>query len=193
MIAAESGCPGLTERGVAQAQRLANRLATTGELSDCAVLLTSPVSRARQTAEILAPVLPGRTIETDSDLCELHPGVADGLSREEYRSRYDAFDLPADPDRPFAPGAESWSDLVGRVRTTLERLAARYDRQTVLAVSHAGFIVVSLLDRLNIPTSGDRARLEPIYTSLTEWRVSNGIWRLERYNDTYHLFDQPSR
>ncbi|HLH74211.1 MAG TPA: histidine phosphatase family protein [Chloroflexota bacterium] len=188
LIAGVSGCTGLTERGIAQAQQLANRLANTGELNACVALLSSPVLRARQTAEILATVLPAKKIETDCDLCELHPGEADGLSWEEYRSRYGSFALQAYPDRPFAPGGESWSDFVGRVPATLDRLAERFAGQTVVAVSHAGFIVVSLLERLRIPPSGERARLDPVHTSLTEWWVSDKIWCLERYNDTYHLF-----
>lgn len=120
----------------------------------------------------------------------MHPGQADGLSWEDYRLCYGAFELQADPDRPFAPGGESWSDFVGRVRATLDRFAERFDGQTVIAVSHAGFIVVSLLDRFCIPPSGPRAQLEPTHTSLTEWRVTNKVWRLERYNDTYHLVGQ---
>ncbi|HUX88564.1 MAG TPA: histidine phosphatase family protein [Chloroflexota bacterium] len=186
-----SGCTGLTERGVAQSHQLANRLAHTGELNDVTALLSSPVPRARQTAEILASRLPVPTIETDCDLCELHPGAADGLSWEEYRSRFGIFDLQADPDRPFAPGGESWSEFVSRVGATLDRLAERFAGQTVVAVSHAGFVVVSMLDRLHIPPAGERARLEPIHTSLTEWRVSAMVWRLERYNDTSHLIAPP--
>jgi broad specificity phosphatase PhoE len=110
LIAGVSACTGLMERGITQAQQLANLLANTGELNDCVALLSSPVLRARQTAEILATALPVRTIEPDCDLCELHPGEADGLSdelsKEEYRSRYGAFDLQTSPDRPFAPGGE---------------------------------------------------------------------------------------
>lgn len=139
------GCAGLTERGFRQAEALANRLRTTGELSDCAALLCSPVPRARQTAEVLASALPVQTIEEDCDLCELHPGEADGLTWEDYRTRYGVFDLTSSPSRPFAPGGESWQDLVGRVRATLDRLAERFDGQTVVVVSHAGFVVVSLL------------------------------------------------
>ncbi len=190
IVAGLAGCAGLTERGVAQSRALAQRLAATGELSDAVALLSSPVPRARQTAEILAGALASGPVATDRGLCELDPGEADGLSWEDYRSRYGAFDLSANPERPFAPGGESWSDFVGRVRATLGRLADRFDGRTVVAVTHAGFVVVSLLDRLAIPSAGERARLEPELTSLTEWRVANAAWYLERYNDTFHLTDQ---
>jgi broad specificity phosphatase PhoE len=187
LVACNAGCTGLTERGFAQARALAERLRASGELGDCAALLSSPVLRARQTAAVLADVLPVAAVEEDCGLCELHPGEADGLTREDYRARSGAFDLPAFPDRPFAPGGESWNQVVARVRGTLDRLAKRYAGRTVVAVTHAGFIVVALLDFLDVPRTGPRARLDPRHASLTEWSVSDGLWRLECYNDTFHV------
>src|SRR5579871_4197788 len=106
IIAERIGCTGLTDRGVRQVEALAHRLAATSELGDCNVLLSSPVVRARQTAEILAPAFSMQAGEEDADLCEVHPGEADGLSWEAYRARYGELDLPASPTRPFAPGGE---------------------------------------------------------------------------------------
>ena len=193
VIAGLAGCTGLTDRGITQARTLARRLRTTGELGDCGALLSSPVLRARQTAEIVATALPVRSIEIDGDLCEVHPGEADGLTWHAYRERYGSFDLASFPDRPFAPGGESWSDFVQRVRSTLARLASRFDGQTVVAVSHAGFIVLSLLTLFEIPRTETRARIDPRFTSLTEWIVENGRWMLERYNDTSHLIERRPR
>ena len=190
VIAGAKGCTGLTERGIEQAHALADRLRATNELGDCQALLCSPVLRARQTAEILAKVLPVSTIEEDCDLCEVHPGEADGLSWEEYRVTYGAFDLLAFPSRSFAPGGESWSDFIGRVHATHLQLATRFAAQTVVAITHAGFVVASILAAFAIPRPGTGARLEPVHTSLTEWRVSATSWTLARYNDAGHLLHQ---
>jgi len=187
LVACNAGCTGLTDCGFAQARALAERLRASGELGDCAELLSSPVLRARQTAAVLADVLPVAAVEEDCGLCELHPGDADGLPREDYGARYGAFDLPAFPDRPFGPGGESWNQVVARVRGTMDRLAGRCTGQTVVAVTHAGFIVVSILELFGISPSGGRAWLNPRPTALTEWSRSGGIWRLERYNDTFHV------
>lgn len=187
VIAGVAGCTGLTERGIEQARVLAARLRATGELSGCAALLCSPVLRARQTAEVLVPALSAGAIERDRDLCELHPGVADGLTWEEYRARYDVFDPLAFPTRPFAPGGESWLSFTERVQAVLGRLAQRFAGETVVVVTHAGFIVASVLVVFAIPRPGTAARLDPALTSLTEWRVAEGIWQLARYNDTAHL------
>ncbi len=109
IIACMSGCPGLTAAGYAQAEALAVRLRTTGELGDCRVLLSSPARRARQTADVLKSALPVATIEEDASLCELYPGEADGLPQHVYEARYGAFDPVAFPNQPFAPGGESLS------------------------------------------------------------------------------------
>ena len=52
---------GLMPLGVSQAERLRDRLATTGEIS-ADVLIASTLPRARQTAEILAPALGLRVV-----------------------------------------------------------------------------------------------------------------------------------
>jgi broad specificity phosphatase PhoE len=186
-IAGVSGCAGLTEQGFAQTRALTARLRASGELFDSVALLSSPVLRARQTAEIVRDVLPVGAIEVDDGLCEVHPGEADGLAWEDYRARYGTFDLLSSPERPFAPGGESWSVFTARVRAALARLAAQYDGQTVVAVSHAGFIVASILVLFDIPRPGTGARLDPTHTGLTEWRVSGQTWQLVRYNDATHL------
>ena len=145
VIGGMKGCTGLTERGARQSQALARRLGTTGELGKCAALLHGPWPRARQTATILRSALPGAVVEEDENLCELMPGAADGLTWEERRRARGAFDLEAEPDRLFSPGGESWNAFTTRVGATLQRLADRFDGRMVVAVSHAGFVVVSIL------------------------------------------------
>ena len=186
VIADVAGCAGLAERGVAQAQLVAQRLVRDGDLTASGALLTSPVPRARETAAILAAV-GGARCDEDAGLCEVRPGAADGMTWDAYRTTYGAFDLLAEPHRPFASDGESWHDFTGRVRRALDGLAARFAGETVVAVSHAGFIVASALVLFDIPRPGTRARLDPAHGSLTEWRFAGGTWRLERFNDACHL------
>ena len=185
LIADVAGCPGLTADGAAQAQRLAERLGRTGEAAG-AVLLSSPVLRARQTAAILAPGLRA-TVEAKGDLRELIPGVADGLSWDQYRAVHGQFDALAQPDRPFSPGGESWNAFLARVKATMLDLAASDDDRTVVAVTHAGFIVAAMLVMFDIPRPGNETFLDPANTGVTEWDCTAGRWRLTRYNDTAHL------
>ena len=122
-----------------------------------------------------------RWIGTDADRL-LRP-----LPRDEYRSRYGEFDLIAHPNRPFAPEGESWAQYLIRIQSEMARLEKRFSGQVVVAVTHAGFIVGSILATFDIPRPGTRAWLTPDYASLTEWSFDDGRWQLRRYNDAYHL------
>jgi probable phosphoglycerate mutase len=187
LIADVVGCTGLTEHGFAQAEKLANRLRTTGELDDCTIYLSSPVLRARQTAEVLLDVLPVTSFQDDLDLRDVIPGEADGLSRSDYEARYGAFDLVAEPKRTFSPKGDSWLTFTNRVRQTMQRFAQQYEGQNVVAVSHAGFIMMSILELFAIPRPGTGAFLNPTNTAMTEWRYSGNRWTLVHYNDASHL------
>src|SRR4051794_34942778 len=123
IIAGGLSCPGLTEDGFKQVHLLAARLSTMPEITKCHTLLSSPVLRAYQTAEVLETKLGINPIITDSDLTEVHTGAAEGLTSEAYRTQYGEFDLPTNPSRAFAPGGENWLQFIGRIQTTLNRLA----------------------------------------------------------------------
>ncbi len=192
VIGGPIGCTGLTERGAQQACALGARLRATGELGEGVPLLSSSWPRARETADLLASSLTGTAVEAHPGLRELDPGESDGLSWADYRARYGAFDLQASPDRPFSPGGESWSACTARVETTLEEIAERFAGSTVVAVTHAGFIVNAFLGLFGVagPESRRRAWIDPVHTALTEWHVTGTIWHLVRYNDASHLADQ---
>ncbi len=201
-LGGHAGCRGLTRRGRRQAQALADRLDRTGELSDTSVLLTSVLPRAIETAEIVAPALGGLEIERDCDFCELHVGEADGLTWEEFRSRYRPAGRHEGRFRPLAPGGESWATFSTRVGTALHGIASAHPGMTVVVVCHGGVIEGSLLALGNLPLrrSFDVAIGN---TSLTEWTRPAGAaagsdevparpddeirWTLVRFNDTAHL------
>jgi probable phosphoglycerate mutase len=187
IIAGPGHCAGLTAAGQQQAQLLAARLVRTGELGDCRRLLSSPVLRAQQTAAVLQTALDWPASEDDQRLCEIDPGAANGLGWADYRERHGEFDLIAQPARPFAPGGESWDAFLRRVELTMADLAERHAGQTVVAVSHAGFIVGALLALFAIPRPGTGARIDPGHTSLTTWRHEGGVWQLDQFNDRRHL------
>jgi probable phosphoglycerate mutase len=179
------GCIGLTDLGRRQARALSARWTEAGFRPD--VLMSSPVRRARESADCLAAAIPGLVVTEDCALCEMHLGEADGLTWLEYDTRYGRFDLEAEPSRAFAPGAESWTDVMSRVRTCLDRLAVSHSGETVVVVTHAGFIVASLIALLGIPISAERAYLDPQFTSITQWEWTPERWSLVTFNDVAHL------
>jgi len=195
MVGGHDGCRGLTERGMRQAQALADRLVRTGELADASMLFTSVLPRAIETAEIVAPALGGLKVSQDCNFCELHVGAADALLPwVEFEKRYQPEEHRHDRFRPAAPGAESWATFFARVGTALAGVAAEHPGATVVIVSHGGVIEASLIALGNLPLhrSFDLAIGN---TSLTEWTSPAGVetrerrWTLVRVNDTAHLAD----
>lgn len=191
LIAGMRGDAGLTPLGVAQAERLRDRLAATGEIVADA-LIASTLPRARQTAEIVAPAL-GLPIIWDDEVQELRPGEADGLSLAEFHERYGSSEYEADPFRPMSPGGESWAGFLVRVGQAFRRITSEHDGQRVVVICHGGVIDASfqVLGEMNLLTP---LRLEfgARNTSITHWqrRQREGRpprWRLERYNDAAHL------
>lgn len=180
-ISGHQGCRGLTSVGQAQADLLRRRLE--GWAPDAA--LTGRLPRSRQTlARILAPEWPAG--EEECRLCELHVGEADGVDWADLDTRFGAFDMVAEPERPFAPGGESWNGFHTRVADVFDELAARHPDRSVLAVTSAGVIAASLRLFFGGPVT-EGPRLTPRNTGLTIWRHDHHGWTLDRYDDAGHL------
>ncbi|MEX2293025.1 MAG: histidine phosphatase family protein [Acidimicrobiales bacterium] len=194
------GCQGLSDRGRAQAAALHDRLRLTGELAEASVLYTSLMSRARETAEILAPALNGLEVRAECDFCEGHPGEADGLSWAEIDQRYPPAEWDADTRR--APGWETWREMATRVTGALEALVARHPGETIVVACHGGVIVHSMLHFLSLGdgVADQRAWMSADNTSLTEWRFASNPYQkgtlpveLVRFNDFAHLTNRSLR
>lgn len=187
-VAGRKGCAGLTPLGRRQAEALRDHLAASRRI-EADVLLASELPRAIETASIIGPGLGLDLSGRDCDLCEIHTGEADGIDWSEYNARYGSFDMEAEPERPFAPGGDSWSSFHRRVAGVLARLGRDHPDQTVVAVSHAGLIIASMRLLLGITDPATSAHLRPSNTGLTEWELdpASGRWLLRGYNDAPHL------
>jgi len=188
IVGGPTGCAGLTPLGRHQAEALRDRLALSGELAP-EVFLTSELPRAIETAEIIAPALGIGVAGRDCDLCEVHTGDADGTRWADYSSLFGAFDMMAEPDRPFAPGGDSWNGFHHRVHSTMQRLARDHSDATVIAVCHAGVIMASIRTIFAMPHPGTTAVLRPSNTGMTVWEHDPGSdrWSLHTFNDSAHL------
>lgn len=191
-IAGPRGCAGLTPLGRVQAEALRDHLARSRRV-EADVLLASILPRAIETATIIGPGLGMEVGNHDCDLCEVHTGEADGMDWAEYNAQHGSFDMEAEPDRPFAPGGESWNGFHERVRRTLGRLVREHDDRTVVAVCHAGVIMASLRLLLGIGHPDISAQLRPDNTGLTEWEHDGDRWTLRSYNETVHLVGLEAR
>lgn len=191
MVAGMLGDAGLTKLGVAQAEALRDRLATTGMIA-ADVLIASTLPRARQTAEIIQPAI-GLPITFDDDVQEMRVGEADGLSVAELKARYGLPDFRVDPFQLIAPGGENWPLFTVRVGTALSRITTEHAGQTIVVVCHGGVIDASFLYFFGMPSMTlPQAELYTHNTSITQWLRNERVgelarWRLVRYNDDAHL------
>jgi alpha-ribazole phosphatase len=108
--------PPLSERGHAQAQALADRLAQV----PLTAVLSSDLLRAQATARAIAAPH-GLTVRTDSLLRECHFGAFEGLTYEEIAARHHE---PlqawlADPEQVAPPGGETLAQVRRRVAAAL--------------------------------------------------------------------------
>jgi len=191
IIGGMRGDSGLTERGRRQAGFLEERLRR--EHWGVDQLYASTLPRAMETAEYVARGLQ-QSMKTDDELQELRVGEADGLSVDEWRTRYAETDAtPSEgPFHPFAPGGESWAGFLVRAGAALHRLVAAHEDQTVMAVTHGGVIGASFYLALGLGPTTNRAAFAPANTSITHWRhrrLPDGQpeWTLVRFNDARHL------
>jgi len=125
----------LNSTGVAQAKSLARQLAS--EQYRPLRVISSPLARAQQTAEILASAL-GCAIEVDRTLTELDLGEWEGRLeaelREEDAAGYDRWRSEGYLTAP--PGGESLRDVAERVGPLVAEIKAY--RNDLLLVGHQG-------------------------------------------------------
>lgn len=173
----------LNDRGQAQAEALARRLAT--DVYRLAAVVSSPLRRAQQTAQRIAVASGNPSVQVDTDLAEYHLGEWDGLTYQQLRHEKRLWErMAADPN--FAPpGGESAVQFATRVVRSLRRIAAGHAGQTVAVVSHGGAMATALAMFL----TGDGKRWTEYQMdncALTEL-VLNPAPVLGRFNDTSHL------
>ena len=190
VIGGPIACTGLSDLGRRQTDALRARLERHPVAVDA--VLTSILPRAIETATRLAPAFGSQVALEDCDLCELHPGDADGMTWGEWYGQY-GFDPQVEVDRAIAPGGESLVSFGQRARTAVDRVAAEHAGRTVAVVVHGGVIVAATLHLLGFDEDvlkGERTLwLEPENASLTEWQRDDatGRWTMLRFNDAAHL------
>ena len=123
----------LNDHGKEQALLAAEKLAS----QDCRYILTSPLTRARQTAEILASHL-GLAVQIDPRLSERHFGAFEGMTIDEVLEARKTM-LPSMNPEPDLDGmhypknAETITEVYQRINPLLDEIK---DNDGVLLVSH---------------------------------------------------------
>ena len=178
----QSDRPVLSERGRRQSAAAAEALAA----FPVEAIYSSPLSRARQTAEIIAGRL-GLEIRSDPRLKEIDVGVFEDRLRSELAAVYPK-ELArwVSGDAEFRiPGGESRRDLARRGAEALEAIAAAGLGQVVV-VGHGGLLVAAMKALLRIPADAPPTALEN--GSITRLaRGRDGRWEVLALDQTDHL------
>ena len=144
-----SSNPSLNDEGREQARVTGEWLAPLAGTFDA--LISSPVRRTHETAEILAELL-DLEIVPEPAIAEMEFGTWDGMSFTEVHEKYPDEISSWLGDLESAPhGGESFRAVEKRVLEGRDRILADFDQQTVLAVSHVTPIKTLVADALGAP------------------------------------------
>ncbi len=196
IVGGPKGCTGLTELGRRQAGALRDRFAA-GFEPEVDVIYSSPLPRAIETTQIVAPAL-GKNhdeILIHDGLEEMRLGEVDGISWEKARKLYRWSSPDIDPYAPVVAGGESRTGFRKRVAAALEEIVQEHlvpnPGATVFIGCHAGTVSAAVAAAMGVDPDHHGVALSAVVTSVTQIEVQNydskTRWVCTRYNDAAHL------
>jgi broad specificity phosphatase PhoE len=174
----------LNEKGLAQSQLLADRLA---QEKDFVALYVSPLRRAYTTGEIVARGL-NLTPITDPRLVERDMGVVEGMTGDEVEQRFPEIRIAwknGNKRVPF-PGEEKREDFQRRLKEFLQDLRASHTDRKVAVVTHGGAMGMIMATVMSL----DLERRFPFWFENASFSIvefGGPVPRVFALNDTCHL------
>lgn len=181
----------ISEEGKFQAARLAERLAD----DSVAAVYCSPLTRAMQTANILAAPHNLSPILRDG-LREIDHGHWDGMQRADVESQFpDEYAAWEEDPFTFAPqGGEAGVNVIARALPVIRQIVLEHRGQNVVVVSHKATLRLLISSLLGFDARGYRDRLDqsPACLNVLDFKDPVRV-RLMLFNDVSHYADQPLR
>ncbi|MCI4128132.1 histidine phosphatase family protein [Bacillus haynesii] len=143
--------------------------------SDWDVIITSPLRRAKETAEIINQYLGLEIIEME-DFIERNYGDAEGMPFEERTRLY--------PDKEY-PNQESKEALAERLMAGIQKVSERYPDKKVLIVAHGAAIHALLSKISNGNINLENTKL--VNACLSNIKFHENKWHVKDYNLSHHL------
>jgi len=152
-----------------------------------AAIYSSPLRRARETAEAIAR-FHQVAVEVDGAFKEMDAGELDGLTYEDMRDRYGDFlrEWIKDASLLRVPGGESLAQVQQRAWQGVEGIIHRHPQGVVIVVSHNFAILCIICRALGLDLSQFR-RLRLNVASISTLNFGGWGIQLELFNDTCHL------
>lgn len=139
------------------------------------VIITSPLKRAKHTAEIINRSLNLPLLEMDEFL-ERYFGDAEGLTLQERKLLY--------PDNHY-PNEEDMFSVNTRVMAGLDKINQKYGDSKVLLVAH-GAVINSILTNLSNGEIGSgKTKLEN--ACISDIHFHQEQWKIKTFNQVSHL------
>lgn len=169
----------LTELGRTQAKAVAERFAAIA----VDAVLSSDLARAEETAAAIAE----RTqapLSVSPEFREWNLGVYEGTP---YGTIYEKAAAAGLAMRDFPiEGGETIPEFKGRVERAIDDVCDRYADQTVVLVTHGGFVLNAILYLLDLPDERYN-EYDPDNTGVAYLTVNGSKAELHYQNDTSHL------
>ncbi|MCS6927623.1 MAG: histidine phosphatase family protein [Candidatus Binatia bacterium] len=188
----EGRCQGVTDvpltgRGYRQAQALAELLREEA----VSVILSSPLARARETAELIARPH-GLRVTLRDELQEWNQGEMEGLTGPQLLQRHETFFTRwlQDPADTAPPGGEPLRAVQERAWPVIDQLRERTLNGAVAVISHTMTIGTILCAALGLPLASiHRLRVDLASRSTLTFTPLGlfSTWVLTTLNDRHHL------
>ncbi|MDP3956775.1 MAG: class I tRNA ligase family protein, partial [bacterium] len=121
----------LNEEGRAQARAIAQKL----KQQNIELIISSPLLRAKETADIIAETI-GVEVIVDAALQEKSHGDADGMTQDEIRNKYgDQYDYDLK-----VPNGESYRELEARIWQAFREHKEKHGHKNIVITGHGGAI-----------------------------------------------------
>ena len=174
----------LSAEGAEQARKVAARLAGRDGVK---AVISSPLRRARRTAEAIAGAL-GLSVTVDDDLVETDFGDWEGFTFGEVQRGWpDELTAWLASPQVAPPGGESFEATEERVLRARNRLVAAYPATSVIVVSHVGPVKTLLRTALGAPAETMfRMQIDVASVSEVDW-YPDGPATVRLVNDSHHL------
>lgn len=173
----------LSETGLQQAEELANNFM----VSDIDVVISSPLKRAYETAEILAKAY-SVPLHIEEGFQEISFGLWEGKTYDEIYQNWptEIEQMFSHPAELIIPEGETFLSVQERAMATIDRIRRQYEGKTVVIVAHGGILRTILAKFLHMP-------LDYIWTVRQDNTAVNIItyygdsYNVELLNSTAHL------
>ncbi len=174
----------LSDEGLLQAQKLAARMKGV----NLSAVYSSPLLRARQTAEAIASHH-NLEVQIERDLSEIDYGDWEGLKVADAMEKFPELERlrREDPMKFVAPNGEPMKNFAERVIAAIQKIASKHPNETICVVAHqtVNRFILCWVMQMDFRL-WRQLRQDPTCVNLLQVR-EDGMWRVCLVNDTCHL------